>query len=58
MNAFIEHKRRRIRPTAKYLKGRLPSWHPRFGSELEFVAYEIKREMGKYDDVEVDYPTS
>jgi hypothetical protein len=57
MNEFIESKRQGIRPTERYLKGPLPSWHPRFGSELDLLEYQLKRELGKYDEM-VDYPTS
>ena len=57
LNRFIERRRRGIQPTAKYMAGPLPPSHPRFGSEIDLLVYEIKREMGKYDE-QVDYPVN
>ncbi len=54
INRVIEHRNPSLPPTARYQRGPLSSWHPRFGSLADYLEYLARREMGRFDP-HVDY---
>jgi hypothetical protein len=56
INCVIERRNPCLPSTARYQRGPLPPWHPRFGSPADYVEYLARREMGRFDP-HVDYPT-
>jgi len=47
-NAHLERRCPGLRPTAKYLAGEDPPWHPRFYTRLDWLNFARAREMGKF----------
>jgi hypothetical protein len=56
LNHFIASRNPHLPSTARYQRGPLPPWHPRFGSLADYLSYLTRREMGRFDPF-IDYPT-
>lgn len=57
LNSVIERRNPGIEPTPRYQRGALPGRDARFYSQLDYLRYLTRREMGKFDP-EIDYPTA